>query len=149
MKPRPHAASLAFVIVALACTAATLPAQDDPCTTRTVPVTVVDRQGNPVTGLTTANFRGKFRGKPVEILSLTPDTRPRRIVMVVDASGSMKFTKGKWQLAKSLVTDRIRFFPPDTSLGLVIFASRVLEAIDFAQDNVRVAERTSALLEQV
>lgn len=56
---------------------------------RTIAVSVLDKGGKAVHGLTAENFRGEFRGQAVRILSATEDSSPRRIAIVVDTSGSM------------------------------------------------------------
>lgn len=137
---------LACFAVPLFLGAASLPAQDDPCTTRTVPVTVVDRQGNPVTGLTTANFRGKFRGKPVEILSVNPDTRPRRIVIVADASGSMvEGEDRKWGLVPAIAAQMFRLAPSYSRFALIVFSSEILLKLGFDQPMLVLTKALAAL----
>lgn len=126
---------LTFVAVLLFWGAPSLPAQDDPCTTRTVPVTVVDKQGNLVAGLTVANFRGNFRGKPVEILSVTPDTRPRRIVIVLDASGSMMGPEpGSWGLVPAIAAQLFRVAPSYSRFALIVFSSTIQQKVGFDQE---------------
>src|SRR5205085_5721081 len=68
--------------------AATALSQDQEGERRVVVVDVLDRQGNHVSDLTSANFRAEFRGQPVTILSVTEDTTPHRIAVVVDVSAS-------------------------------------------------------------
>src|SRR5712691_3586612 len=72
---------------------------------RVVAVSVIDRDGNPVSDLTAANFRGKVRGQDVTILSAWFDTTsPRRIAVVVDASRSMEPAwKGVWATVADIV----------------------------------------------
>ena len=66
-----------------------LSGQDDPCLRRSFVVTVADEHGKPVTGLDVANFRADFGGKPVRIVSVEPDLSRRRVVVLLDQSGSM------------------------------------------------------------
>ncbi len=56
---------------------------------RTFAVSVLDKDGNAVHGLTAANFRGTYRGQPVRILSATEDSSPRRIALLFDTSAGM------------------------------------------------------------
>jgi hypothetical protein len=121
-----------------------LPAQDSGCTTRTVPVSVVDEQWLPVQGLSAANFRGKLRGHDVEILSASIDTRPRRIVLLLDASGSM--IGDGWETEKSLSEDLIRSAPPRASIAQMAFSETVLDTADFARDPRALLERLAALV---
>ena len=66
---------------------------------RVIPVSVLDREGNLVTSLTAADFRGEFRGQPVKIVSVTRDTRARRIALLVDTSAGMGRPMDKWRFA--------------------------------------------------
>jgi hypothetical protein len=122
-----------------------LPAQESGCTRRTVPVSVVDREWNLVRGLNAANFRGKLHGHDVEILSAFIDTRPRRIVLLLDASGSMMEQKQSWTAAKSLSEDLIRFAPPQASIAQMAFSETILDAAGFDQDRLALLKRLSAL----
>lgn len=123
-----------------------LRAQDRGCTTRTVPVGVVDREWNFVQGLSTANFRGKFRGHDVDILSASIDTRPRHIVLLLDASGSMMEPDEGWKTAKSLSEDLIRFAPPRASIAQMAFSDNVLDTAGFDQDRSALLTRLATLL---
>lgn len=138
-------AAIASGIMLLCAASSALPAQDDPCTTRTVLVTVIDRQGNSVTGLTAANFRGKFRGKPVEILSAVPHPRPPRIVLVVDASGSMAGTSGNWAVTTDLAADIFRNAPAYTHFALITFAGAIHERVGFTSETSVLARKLAAL----
>jgi len=122
-----------------------LPAQEVPCSTRTVLATVIDREGNPVRGLTAADFRGEFRGHAVQIVSATFDTHPRRIVILLDASRSMTEEKQKWNAAKVIAQDLLRAAPPGMSVGLIVFAGNVVNSVGFAQGRFGVAQALSAL----
>lgn len=57
---------------------------------RVIPVSVVGKDGKIVEGLTAANFRGKFRGKEVTIISANLPPKPLRIAILLDTSKSMK-----------------------------------------------------------
>src|SRR3990167_3518790 len=101
---------------------------------RTLAVNVLDEQGNQVSGLTASNFRAEFRGQPVKILSATLDTRPRRIVILLDTSGSMAARVGKWELATAAAEDFLRWGPADSSIALVTFGEKVEQRIGFSQE---------------
>jgi hypothetical protein len=123
-----------------------LPAQDSGCTTRAVPVGVVDREWNFVQGLSTASFRGKLHGRDVEVLSASVDTSPRHIVLLLDASGSMMEPNQEWKIAKSLSEDLIRFAPPRASIAQMAFTDNVLDTVSFDQDRLALLKRLAVLL---
>lgn len=64
---------------------------------RVVLVNVLDEAGNHVSGLNTANVRGECRGQPVTVLSVTEDTAPRRIAVIVDVSASQEGAALAWR----------------------------------------------------
>ena len=138
-----HRLVLGILLVLWAVSA--LPAQEVPCSTRTVLATVIDREGNPLRGLTAANFRGEFRGHPVQMLSANLDTRPPRIVILLDASQSMTVEKQKWNAAKVAAQDLLRVAPPGISVALIVFASKVVNSVGFAQGRLGVARALSPL----
>jgi hypothetical protein len=58
---------------------------------RTLAVSVLDKDGKAVHGLTAENFRGECRGQPVRILSAAEDSSPA-------ASPSSLIAAGAWGL---------------------------------------------------
>jgi len=111
-----------------------LAAQDSGCTQRTVPVGVVDREWNLVSGLSASNFRGKVGRKDVQVLSAALDKSPRRIVVLLDASGSMMGSRNLWGAEKSFSEFLIRFGPPRAFIALMAFSATVLDSETFEQD---------------
>src|SRR3972149_226841 len=89
---------------------------------RTLAVNVLDEQGNQVSGVTAANFRAEFRGPPGKILSAALGTQPRRIVLLLDTSGSMAARVGKWELAAEAAEDLLGWGPPARGAALGTFA---------------------------
>ena len=111
---------------------------------RTLAVNVLDEQGNQVSGLTAANFRAEFRGQPVEILSATLDTRPRRIVLLLDTSGSMAARVGKWELAAEAAEDLLGWGPPDSVIALVTFREKVEPRTGFESESQKAKQALKA-----
>ena len=124
---------------------ANLPAQDSPCTKRTIAVGVVDYAWNLVPNLTAASFRGKLRGRDVQVLSATIDTNPRRIVLLLDASGSMMDTDRGWKAEVTVAESLIRLAPPQASIGQIGFSERSLDTQDFDQEPSALLKKLSAL----
>jgi hypothetical protein len=120
-------------------------AQEQPQLRRSIAVNVLDREGTLVTGLTAANFRGEFRGQPIKILSATVDSSPRRIVLLLDASGSMTTEKGKWELAHRAVEDVVLFGRGNDAIALLLFTGKVNERVDFTQGRRAVADSLAAV----
>ena len=73
---------------------------------RTIPVSVVDKDGNIVEGLTAENFQGKFRGQSINILKAEIDDMPRQILIVVHTSNIGPASPGwnpTWGVAEDLI----------------------------------------------
>jgi hypothetical protein len=138
-------AAFASGVILLGSVSRPVPAQDAPCTTRTILATVIDQQGNVVRGLTAANFRGKFRGQPVRILSLAPDNHPQRIVIVLDLSGSMWGEHGEWEIVPELIADAFRIMAAECSFALVVFSGAILESTGFGQTTTTLEKKLAAL----
>jgi hypothetical protein len=124
---------------------ANLPAQDSGCTRRTIAVGVVDSAWNLVPNLGAANFRGKLRGHDVQILSAAVDTSPRRIVLLLDASGSMTYSDQGWKTEVTVAESLIKLAPPRASIGQIGFSERVLDTQDFDQEPSALLKNLSAL----
>ena len=100
---------------------------------RVVAVNVVDEKGEPVVGLGAENFRGKYRGEPVRIVSAEWDTGPRRIVIVLDVSESMDGAPGKWSYAQTAFQGLIANGPDGARLALVTFDGAPEKRIGFEE----------------
>jgi hypothetical protein len=113
--------------------------QESSCLRRTLPLTLENAQGFPLDGLSTADVETKFPAAgTVKVLSIVPDERPHRIVILVDASGSMA-TKWGEVLAPALGLAETAL--PNTKMALLIFKDKVEEQISFSQGQDVIAER--------
>lgn len=116
-------------------------AQETPCLRRTVMASVT-LAGQPVASVPASSFKGEFRRKPVRILSAMRDLGPRRIVVLLDASGSMAgLTKGKWDFVQRAASDVAAHAPADSSVALVVFNDKVKQKVDFSAGPQAVLER--------
>lgn len=129
-----------FVLIVLVLTASRflLRAQQDPCLTRTIPVNVTTNDYRAISGLTPANFRGKFRGKPVEIVSVKYDTGPRRVVILMDASNSME---DRWDAEVALGQNLVSRAPIKDTFAVLAFSNgKSYSRIGFGQDSKGVVD---------
>lgn len=136
--------ALAALAIFLLLSAPLLRAEEGSCLRRTMAVNVHDEEGNRVSGLTPADFRGTFRGQAVRILSVEVDHAPRRIVVLLDISGSMT-DRNKWEVARTMAEDIVLFAPVENSVALIVFAEEVVDRVDFAQGRSAVAEKLTAM----
>lgn len=109
-----------------------VPAQTDPCLDRTIPVNVYTERGEAFTPLAAFSFRPHMGGKPVRVTSVTLDTGPRRVLILIDVSGSMtEEDRLKWGL--EFTRDLISLTPLRDSLALVTFSTRTEDVVAFGQ----------------
>jgi hypothetical protein len=113
--------------------------QESACLRRTLPLTLENSQGLPLDGLSTADVETKSPASgTVKVLSIVPDERPHRIVILVDASGSMA-TKWGEVLAPALGLAETAL--PKTEMALLIFKDKVEEQVSFSQGQDVIVER--------
>jgi len=129
-----------FGLALLLCSAAAC-GQDAPCLRRTVIVNVVTEAGFPVRDLVLNDFSAKLGSKPVGLLTLTPQTAFPRIVLVLDASGSMAAPSVKWERVRQMALDLVRKAPEASPIALIVFGSQVVVRVDFTQGRTAVLEQ--------
>src|SRR5712692_5716164 len=120
-------------------------AQETPCLRRTVMASVLTTAGQPVASVPASSFRGTFRGKPVRVLSATRDLGPRRIVVLLDASGSMGQPPGKWELARGAVREIVLTSPAEYQIAFLIFTEKVDRVVGFPEGRKAAADGLAAL----
>jgi von Willebrand factor type A domain len=126
--------------------------QESPCTSRTLPVSFRDWQSLPIHAISAYDLQARVRGEPIKILSLTPDTRPHRIVLLLDTSGSMGIPSGSastppWILELSLAHHFYETNRQTSQIALLLFNERNNEVIDFSQGNSAVGNKLQHLAE--
>lgn len=107
-------------------------AQTDRCLDRTIPAYVYTDRGDAVIPLTAANFKASIRGKPILVTDASYDSGPRRIVILIDVSGSMT-ERGRLKWGLTFAQDMISLTSSQDSLALLTFSNRVEDAIPFGQ----------------
>ena len=108
-----------------------LGAEDGGCAERTVIVSASDSNGKAIPfTLQSADIHGKINGKPVQILGVTKPTNTERVVIVLDASGSMS---SKWQRAVEFAVEIVQESPSSAEFALVIFADNEIRTVEFGK----------------
>jgi uncharacterized protein with von Willebrand factor type A (vWA) domain len=126
--------------------AAPLRAQNAPCLRRSVVANVVDEKGNPVPGLTAADFAGRFHGKPVKILSATFDQQPRRIVILLDTSDSMRsFYLFTSDLFSATINELRSVAPTGSALAVATFSDKFQERLGFSSNWEEIEKQLAAI----
>jgi len=113
------------MMAGLSCATAVM-AQKDACLRRVIAASVVGTHGAIFSDLTAANFGASIQHKPVRIVSVTRDESPRRVIVALDASGSMHDNwKGNIALARGLL-ESLRL---DDEMGLVTFSDHIQDTV--------------------
>jgi Mg-chelatase subunit ChlD len=126
---------LAYGFLAAAQTTPTL-------STRSLLVNVLDQNGNAVRDLTKDSFRAKVNGRPATVVEAHYSFEPRRIVVLLDMSGSMAGEtekNKKWKIAREALEDLIAESPADEKVALLTFSSQVHDVFDFSQSRSSMA----------
>lgn len=80
--------------------------------------------------LQASDLRGKVNDKPMQILTATEPSTPRRVVLVLDASGSMW---SKWERAVEFAVGIVRESPESTEFATVIFSKNEIGKVEFGK----------------
>jgi hypothetical protein len=115
---------------------------NSPSATRSVVVNVFDAHGNVIPDLTRDNFRARLNGKPVAVLEARYNLAPRRIVVLLDMSGSITGGKRteKWQIAREAVDDLLLQTPGDVPIAMLTFAGSIRDVFDFPNSRIAIAK---------
>jgi hypothetical protein len=95
---------------------------------------VLDQKGRSIRDLTKERFRVKVNGKAAEVIESNYSIAPRRIVVLLDTSGSMasETYSAKWQIARETLATLLFQSPPEVQIAMLTFSSQVNDVIDFS-----------------
>jgi VWFA-related protein len=96
-----------------------------------VPVSVLDKRGQPVLGLHEADFRVSEDGRRQEVTYFSGDRRPLRIALALDTSGSMA---NKMREVADALARFINLLEPEDEIMVITFAEDVHVEQDFTSD---------------
>lgn len=123
-----------FCLLAILC-ASCIPAQDSECLRLQVPISFSDNKSNPIVEAQAQNLRAEIHGNGAHIVSLSAPDRPHRMVLLIDASGSML---AKWTIATSVAEQLAEERPPLISLALYIFGDKSGDHVEFSDGSDQV-----------
>jgi hypothetical protein len=109
--------------------------QEEQCLARSVPIIVRDINSRPIKGMTLQDLVVKVNGKLVSLVSVAVDSRPRRAVILLDTSGSMRGESDHWKLPLDVAMHVARSVSSNTQLAFLTFDDAVHNVIDFSGDN--------------
>jgi von Willebrand factor type A domain len=109
---------------------------------RSVIVNVFDAHGNSVRDLTKENFRVQLNGRPTAVLEARYGLAPRRIVVLLDTSGSMagETSGGRWQVAREAVDNLLEQTSGNVPIAMLTFSGKIRDVFDFSQGRAAIAK---------
>jgi hypothetical protein len=121
-------------------------AQQNDCRQRSIPVSVFTHDGTPPPNLSAASFHGTVNGKQVQINAIAADAQPGRIILLLDASGSVRGgDASNWKFTLDLADDLLVYVPTTTEVGLAVFSEQVETTIAPTTDRKMVADAIETL----
>jgi|KBSSwiS6_1023812.scaffolds.fasta_scaffold02662_3 Mg-chelatase subunit ChlD len=101
---------------------------------------VLDLRGNAIRDLSKSNFKISFDKKPITVLDARYTQGPRRIVVLLDMSGSMQgdADSTKWKIAKEAVEDLLQQTPADVPIAFLTFAEQVHDVFGFSSSRTSI-----------
>lgn len=98
-------------------------------------VNVIDRDGMAVRDLSKDSFQVRVNGHLAVPLDTSYSQSPRRIVVLLDMSGSMAggVESKKWLIALEAFDDLLSDTPPDVQIAMLAFSDQVRDIFDFSQ----------------
>lgn len=105
-------------------------------------VSIVDTHGRAFRELTKENFRVHMNGKPATVVDAQYRAAPRRIVVLLDLSGSMleDKTTHKWQIARAALEDFLAQTPAEAPIAMLTFSNQVQDRFGFSEGRAAVAK---------
>lgn len=118
---------------------------------RTIPVVAMTNDGRVVADLTTQNLR--IKGTKMTIKNITFDASPRRVILLLDISGSMGeprdyYGKEKSDYAREMAKTFLIEAPPQNLLALDVFAEKEGEVVSPTHDFASIRTAIDALPKQ-
>lgn len=102
------------------------------CRRHTLIINVFDDHGLPVRGWSANDLKATYAGHPLKILGVSHTDRPRRVVILLDVSGSMggperpyRSDSNKWKIATAAVRSFVSSAPSGTEISLVTFSNGI------------------------
>jgi tetratricopeptide (TPR) repeat protein len=120
------------------------------CLRRTISLNVLDANSRPGWDLQPADLQVEIGHKAARIVSLSLDKLPRRIVLMVDSSGSMGTSRRNsgWGVTLPVATFAVDVVPSSASVAFVTFADKAVRESKGFENREEVRKEVLALAKQ-
>src|SRR6185295_20092840 len=125
--------------------AGSLSAQQRECRQRSIPISVSSASGNLPVQLTSAHFLATYQDKSIRVTSISPEMRPQRLIVLLDASGSIRGgTTAGWAATVEAAAQLLAAMPP-IEIAIALFAESVEPIIGPTSTHDRLVEEIENL----
>ena len=120
-------------------------AQQNECRQRLVAVHVTTRDGAAPPQLTATHFQATTADKPIRVVAVSAEHKPHRLVILLDASGSVRGgTTAGWEATVEVAAQLLAALPP-MEIGLALFAEEVETVVEPTTVRERLLEEVDHL----
>jgi len=128
--------TITSLFLALLC-AVSARAQQSDCRLRVIPIHVSTRDGSPSPKLTSAHFAASYADKPIRVTAVSGEQQPQRLIVLLDASGSVRGgTTAGWDATVQVAAQLLAVLPP-LEIGLALFSEEVEPVVRPTADRER------------
>jgi hypothetical protein len=130
--------------ISLAVIASVAPAggQSGNCLERIIPLSIVSKDGSPLPNIGPSTFTGSTQGGAVKINSVILDLQPRRVLLLLDVSGSFD-RMSDWHTDTAL--DLLDHIPPPNEVGVPIFSESIKLLAPPTTDRAQIREQIDSM----
>jgi hypothetical protein len=122
------------------------PPAEAPCRTRSVPVSAFSHDGNTALHFASSNFTASYDEKPLRVTSVAVEQQPRRIVLLLDISGSMLTTvEPAWRVPIDVARSVVDNMPANIEIGLAVFSGRIVPLVSPSANRQPLLDQIEAL----
>jgi hypothetical protein len=136
----PFIRALSLILLLLLSCFSALAQPIDACEDRSLIVNVFEQYGQPIQNLQPRDFNVKEGRRSVEPIGAKYTLQPRRIVIVLDTSGSMSGERGsnKWLVARTATEALLSMASPQVPIALIAFSDNLTATFSFGTQRAEI-----------
>jgi von Willebrand factor type A domain len=113
-------------------------------------VNTLDRNWQPIRDLKKGDFQIRIAGRSATVLNAEYSVAPRRILVLLDMSGSMagREATAQWRIARAELEELLAHTPSDEPIAMLTFSDHVRDTFGFGEGRAAIANWLKALPDQ-